>query len=229
MDNKKLWGRDVASLSLLLMLLLTAAVAGDVQDTDTVSLPDLRDELVIRAAIDQGARKAAIAWAAEHGINGIVDENSLTDEEKAAHAHLQAEVARIDADNTAWLKKIVDERGWLKNSDVGPDGADAAWLIVQHAIGDSLFQRQCLDLMTAVSKDEISQQNLAGLTDRVLLAEGKNQIYGTQFVVREGEWVPLRLEDEKNVDARRAEAGLPPMDEYKAVLEAIMRGELEIE
>ncbi len=42
-------------------------------------------------------------------------------------------------------------------------------------------------------------------------------------------WVPLRLEDEKNVDARRAEAGLPPFDEYKAMLEAMMRGELEIE
>ena len=229
MDNKRLWARDVASLSLLLMLLLSTAIAGDVQETYTVGLPDLRDELVVRAANDQAARKAAIGWAAEHGINGIVDENSLTDEEKAAHAYLQAEIARIDADNTAWLKKIVDERGWLKYSDVGPDGADAAWLIVQHAIADSLFQRQCLDLMTAVSKDEISQQNLAGLTDRVLLAEGKNQIYGTQFGVREGEWVPLRLEDEKNVDARRAEAGLLPMDEYKAVLEAIMRGELEIE
>ncbi len=228
MNNKKPQSRPVATLSLLLLLLSTA-VAGDVRETNTVRLSDLRDELVIRADKDQAARKAAISWVAEHGADGIVDENSLTDEEKAAHADLWAEVARIDAENTAWLKEIIDKQGWLKNSDVGLDGADAALLIVQHAIADPSFQRQCLDLMTAVPKDEVSQQNLAHLTDRVLLAEGKNQIYGSQFVVREGEWVPLRLEDEKNVDARRAEAGLPPLDEYKAILEAIMRGELEIE
>ena len=101
---------------------------------------------------------------------------------------------------TAWANEFVRKRRRTGNSS--RQRCDPAWLIVQHATADSLFQRQSLDLMTAVSKDEISQQNLALLTDRVLLAEGKNQIYGTQFVVREGEWVPLRLEDEKNVDAR---------------------------
>ena len=144
------------------------------------------------------------------------------------NADLWAEVAKIDADNTQWLKNIVNQRGWLKYSDVGIDGGDAAWLIVQHADADPLFQRKCLDLMTALPKNEVSQSNLALLTDRVLLAEGKNQIYGTQFVVRDSECVPRSLEDAENVDARRAEVGLPPLTEYKAMLEAIMRGE-EIE
>ena len=79
--------------------------------------------------------------------------------------------------------------------------------------------------MMSLPQNEISQLNLAMLTDRVLLAEGKHQIYGTQFVIRDGEWVPLRLEDEENVDDRRAEVGLPPLAEYKAMIEAARRGE----
>jgi hypothetical protein len=229
MAIKRLWALDAASLSLSLMLLLSAAVAGDVEESDTVRLPDIRDELFMRVAKDQAARKAGISWAADHGVNGIIDESLLTDEEKAVHARLQAEVARIDAENTAWLKKVVDEEGWLTYSDVGLDGTDAAWLLVQHADADPTFQRRCLDLMTSIPRNEVSQQNLAYLTDRVLLKEGKNQIYGTQFVIRDGEWVPLNLEDKENVDARRAEAGLPPLDEYKAMLEAVMSGEVEIE
>jgi hypothetical protein len=158
-----------------------------------------------------------------------VGENSLSDDEKRVHAELGSEVARIDAENTQWLKDIVSERGWLTYSDVGVDGGDAAWLIVQHADAYPAFQRLCLDLMSTLPRSEVSQTNVAILTDRVLLKEGNNQIYGSQFVIREGEWVPLRLEDPENVDIRRAEVGLPPMAEYKAMLEAVMRGDVEID
>ena len=229
MANARLLARGAAKFSLSLILLLSAAVAEDVQESDTVRLPDIRDELVMRVAKDQAARKAQINWTADHGVDGIIDESLLSDEEMVVHARLQAEVARIDAENTAWLKMVVDEQGWLKYSDVGADGAGAALLIVQHADADPNFQRRCLDLMTAIPESEVSQQKVAYLTDRVLLAEGKNQIYGTQFAVRDGEWVPGSIEDEENVDARRAKVGLPPLDEYKAMFEAVMRGEIEID
>jgi hypothetical protein len=82
--------------------------------------------------------------------------------------------------------------------------------------------------MTELPENEVSKANVAYLTDRVYLKEGKKQIYGTQFVVRDDEWVPLDIEDEDNVDARRAAVGMPPLSEYKEMLEAVMRGE-EIE
>ena len=211
------------------MLSLGVAAISVAQHVDAVRLPELRVELLARAEEDQAARATAIAWIADHGVDGTVDEDALTEEEQAAHASLWAEVASIDARNTAWLRDVVDEHGWVTYSDVGRDGAGAAWLILQHAIADPAFQRQCLDLMKGLPKDEVSQQDLAHLTDRVLLAEGKPQIYGSQFVVRDGEWVPLNLHDEENVDARRAEVGLPPMDEYRQMLEAMRRGEIEID
>ena len=73
-------------------------------------------------------------------------------------------------------------------------------------------------------KEELSQSNLAYLTDRVLLAEGKKQLYGTQFTVVDGKWKPRPLEDEANVDKRRAEVGLPPLAEYTKLIEQAYGG-----
>lgn len=188
----------------------------------------LRDELLTRIEKDQQARFAGIAWAAEHGVDGIVDEESLTEREREEYAAVWAEVSRIDAENTAWLKRVVQQQGWPAYSAVGVDAGDAAWLMAQHADADPSFQRLCLDLMRALPANEMSQSSLAMLTDRVLLAEGKGQVYGTQFVVKNGQWVPRDLDDPDNVDTRRAEVGLPPLAEYKEMLEAVMRGE-EIE
>jgi hypothetical protein len=216
-------------LIFLVLMSGSAAHAGGETAIDNVKYPVLRDQLLMRVADDQNARRSAMNWAAEHGDDGLIDEDSLSEEQESAYADLWAEIAKIDANNTKWLKAIVSERGWPTYSEVGIDGGDAAWLLVQHADADPGFQRQCLDLMTALPKHEISQLSVAYLTDRVLLKEGKNQIYGTQFIVQEGELVPNRLEDEENVDARRAEVGLPPMAEYKATLEAVMRGDVEIE
>jgi len=228
MNERRLHFQHFVTFSVL-VLSLSASFAGGAQEATNVRLPELRDELLVRVDKDQAARKTAIAWVAEHGADGIIDENALTEEEKATHASLWAEVARIDVENTAWLRDVVDGHGWLTYSDVGRDGAGAAWLMVQHADANPSFQRQCLDLMTGLPRDEVSQENVAYLTDRVLIAEGENQIYGTQFVVREGEWVPLNLEDEENVDSRRAEVGLPPLDEYREMIEAMARGDLEID
>ena len=68
--------------------------------------------------------------------------------------------------------------------------------------------------MTKLPKHEVSQRDLAYLTDRVLLAEGKKQIYGSQFQQKDGKLLPSPIEDEANVDKRRKEVGLNPLAEY---------------
>jgi hypothetical protein len=92
---------------------------------------------------------------------------------------------------------------------------------VQHADRDRKFQRKCLDLMTALPKQEFSQRDLAYLTDRVLLAEGKKQLYATQMETADGKWVPRPLEDPENVDQRRADHGLEPLAKYIKQIESV--------
>jgi Sulfotransferase family len=139
---------------------------------------------------------------------------------RAAYAGAPAEMARLmemDSANTAWFGTIVEQLGWPGRSLVGEDGAEAAWLLAQHADLHPAFQKRCLGLLRqAVERGEASPADLAHLTDRVLLAEGEAQLYGTQLAIREGRYVPARLRDPETVDARRAAMGLEPIARHLA-------------
>lgn len=148
---------------------------------------DLRQELLRRQDLDQAAR-LAVASGGEEAFERVM---------------------AIDDDNARWLGKVIRTIGWPGRSVAGEDGAHAAWLLSQHADRRPLLQRRCLALLKrAVRTGEASAADLAHLTDRVLLASGKPQIYGTQLVARDGRYVPRRMRDPENVDERRAAAGM---------------------
>ena len=133
-----------------------------------------------------------------------------------------AEMRKIDADNTTFMLATIDKYGWPGKSMVGSDGAQAAFLLVQHADANPAFQKRCLELLEqAVKQKEAPADHLAYLTDRVLVAEGKPQRYGTQFHTVDGKLVPEPIEDEAHVDARRKEVGLPPMAEYERLMRSM--------
>ncbi len=122
----------------------------------------------------------------------------------------------IHGDNVEWLTQVIKERGWPGRSLAGIDGADAAWLIAQHADDYPDFQRQCLRLIeAAVATEEATTRNLAYLTDRVMLKDRGVQRFGTQFTVGADGPEPLPLEDPDRVDELRAGAGLEPLEEYR--------------
>ncbi|MGA5499473.1 DUF6624 domain-containing protein [Streptomyces cinereoruber] len=128
-----------------------------------------------------------------------------------------AELARIDTDNTAWLKAVITQHGWPGITLVGEQGADEAWLLVQHADLDPDFQRHTLGLLEqAVAAGDALPRHLAYLTDRVAVAVGELQIYGTQYT-QDPDGSNLRphpIADPGQLDARRAAAGLELAAEY---------------
>ena len=133
------------------------------------------------------------------------------------------EIEAIDARHTARMKTIVTQHGWPGRSIVSEDGSHAAWLLVQHA--DSAFMAQCLPLMErAVAVGEASAKDYVYLLDRVLMKQGKPQIYGTQFTsVAGGKLVLHPIEDAEHVDQRRWAVGLPPMAEQEKVIREVYR------
>lgn len=162
--------------------------------------PALRDELLAMMAEDQAVRTGV----APPGDDRTADE-------------LFAAWPQVDADNALRMAEILDEFGWPGWSLVGEDGALAAWVLIQHADFNLDLQKRGLALMrAAVAADDADPSDLAYLIDRVLVAEGKPQLYGTQLGVGEdGELTPRTpIEDEANVDARRAEMGLGTLEAY---------------
>jgi hypothetical protein len=149
----------------------------------------------------------------------IAEEQKLRTEwiDKEGDAQFTAHIAEIDAQNTAWLEKVIEQYGLPGNSLVGEDGANAVFLIIQHS-PNLEFQRKCLALMElAVGQGEASALQLAYLTDRIRIREGKYQFYGTQGQCQsDGMIVPFLIEDEQNVDERRKAIGLEPIAEYFA-------------
>ncbi|HEX4799337.1 MAG TPA: DUF6624 domain-containing protein [Candidatus Paceibacterota bacterium] len=119
----------------------------------------------------------------------------------------------IDAKHTERMKEIVAEIGWPTVSKVGVEGASNAWLLVQHADHDVDFQERCLELMKEAPTGEVDITDVAYLTDRVCVNRGRGQLYGTQFTQEDGKHIPRTIEDEANIDARRAEVGMGPLSE----------------
>jgi hypothetical protein len=124
-------------------------------------------------------------------------------------------MAAVHADNAKALERIIGEFGWPGSSQVGDDGAEAAWLVLQHAIANPGLQRKCLQLLKAAAEiGEVPAPHAAYLEDRIHAFEGRPQRYGTQFDWDDnGQLSPLPLEDPARVDSYRASVGLGPLSE----------------
>jgi hypothetical protein len=139
-------------------------------------------------------------------------------------------VGAIDAESTAFLKKMVADRGWPTISEIGEGGAGAAWLLAQHADADPEFQGRVLDLMRPlVDEGEAKGAHFALLTDRVRLARGEKQVYATQFGTdADGVMRPRPTVDWANVEARRAEVGLGTLEAYGRSMMETYGGSVEL-
>lgn len=121
----------------------------------------------------------------------------------------------IDKKNLARLEEIIKVNGWPAKSSVGGTASLAAFLILQHA--DYEYQKKYFPLIKeALKKGEIEASRVALLEDRILVREGKEQVYGTQLKRNEttGKYELSPIKDEENLERRRAEVGLPPIAEY---------------
>jgi hypothetical protein len=165
-----------------------------------VTDPALRLELLTHAAADQAVRRAMIARGADHP-------------DSATLAHIDS----VDAGNLAWMRSVAGEHGWPGRDLVGMDGSEAAFVLVQHAPHG--FQKDMLPRVEdAYRHGDLTGQDLAMLTDRVLVGDGKPQRYGTQALPI-ARWADRRptlypIADSAGVDARRAQLGMPPLASY---------------
>lgn len=169
--------------------------------------PALRRELIKRVKQDQAIRNELISKGVGHPDKSIL-----------------ARMEAIDASNTKRMRVIVRQYGWPGPKLVGRDGTEAAFLLVQHA--ELTFQQEMLPLVEkAYESGNLSGPSYALLLDRVLVGEGKPQVYGTQ-AKRIEEWngrepVLEPIVDEANVDKRRAEVGLSPLSGYRELLKRL--------
>lgn len=151
----------------------------------------IRDELGRRRTVDQAVRR-----------------------DRSRHP----EMAEVDADNTAYIKEVVKDVGWIDVARFGQGAADAAFLLVQHSGDLPLMLAALPEIEKDVRAGKAHGQNFALLYDRTQLMSGGKQRYGTQVTENEdGKLVVRKLEDPDHVDARRKELGMRPLRAYLAL------------
>jgi hypothetical protein len=163
-----------------------------------ITQPGLREELLTMGREDQAIRNQVIKNGADVSDKAIEERNAV-----------------IDAHSTTRMKEIVNRYGWPGPELVGRDGADAAFLLLQHS-PELAFQAAMLpQVRRSYERGNLSAWNYALLLDRVLTREGKPQVFGTavdHWAAKEPVLYPIQ--DAANVDKRRAKIGLSPLIEY---------------
>ena len=132
---------------------------------------------------------------------------------------LRNRVLRMDADNLAWLKQLVKNHGVPTVAQVGESGVHWTWLLVQHADDDLPFQSSVQAIFAQRQEaGELPADDLAKLTDRILLAAGKPQRFGTQFDWYSGQFKPKGIGNIADIDVNRQALGLMPLADYACMM-----------
>ena len=145
--------------------------------------------------------------------------------DSAAVKTLTQEMQTMDSTHQQQVEQILSTYGWLPQSKIGEKAAKGLWLVVQHA--DLPMIQQYYPLMEEmVEQGEADQASAATMLDRMLMYEGKKQVYGTQGKQRTNEdgttetfiW-PIK--EVEQVNERREEVGIPiTVENYAKMLNA---------
>jgi hypothetical protein len=87
----------------------------------------------------------------------------------------------VKADNTAFLKRVVAEVGWIDSLRFGPAAAYDAFLLTQHSEDLSLMLAGLPKIKAEVEAKRLEGETYALLYDRIQLLLGRRQRYGTRM------------------------------------------------
>ena len=124
---------------------------------------------------------------------------------------MMEEMHKVDSANQVTVVSILEKYGWLPKSKLGEEAASSLFYVVQHSNLPTMEKYLPL-LQQKAQEGEASKVHAAMMEDRVLMWQGKKQIYGTQATTmgrEDGKMAIWPIEDPENVNKRRQEAGFP--------------------
>ena len=121
------------------------------------------------------------------------------------------EQSKLDPQLIRQVDSLIAVHGYPGKSKVGEYQKSTAFLVIQHHPDEKY-----LPLLTAAAdKGELNWSSVALLVDRVKMEKGEKQLYGSQLgPAMHGSYTLQPIEDEPNVNVRRAKVGLGPLEDY---------------
>ncbi|MBX2872619.1 MAG: hypothetical protein KTR30_10980 [Saprospiraceae bacterium] len=169
----------------------------------------------ISAAIDQiidsdGVKTALQNFQMEEvvcdSIDPVLAEVYRKDQEVRRGA---GDMMTVDQENRKTVISILEKCGFPKADEVALQSYNAIFFVLQHSPGP-IMGYYYPQVEAAVTAGKINRSTFALMQDRLLMDFGYKQVYGTQ--IRNNQL--YELQDPDNVNARRAEVGLGPIETY---------------
>jgi hypothetical protein len=182
------------------IIIAKKAIHKDQEYGKTLKFPTLRKEINLMTINDQKLR-----FKKSQTTNSVKLDS------------INQEINNSDFKNLNLAKEIIKKYGWPKISEIGKDGENNFWLIIQHADQDIRFQKLALEEMKKLlGTAEIDKEIYAFLYDRVQCNLNYKQLYGTQVNwIENGKASSFRsIIKEDLADKRRSDLGLLPLKIY---------------
>lgn len=167
------------------------------------SVEEVKQELLHMMELDQQGREELLELENEFGRESKQVKSAWEEQRK------------IDSKNVAKLEEIIEDFGWPGITTFGREAATSAFLILQHA--ELGTQKEYLSLFReAVNEGEARGSSYALLYDRILMREGKKQLYGSQLKRDKatGHYYVWPIHNEESLEKRRRKMKMMPMKEY---------------
>lgn len=118
-------------------------------------------------------------------------------------------MAEVDLRNQRQMEIILQKYGWLEKSKIGDRAAEGIFYIIQHTNLETI-KKYFPQFKILSERGEASTRLCAMMEDRMLMWEGRKQIYGTQAsdVFRSDKSYAIwPIENPSEVNSRRKKAG----------------------
>jgi hypothetical protein len=197
-------------ITLIYFLTLTIACSNKSNENkEVLDYDSFANSLDSIMALDQGIRKQFMK-----AIQG----NEKID------PSLYGDMNRIDSSNQAWVIDKLQKYGWPEKSKIGENAARAVFLVIQHAELPDI-ETYYPQLKALADKDEARPDHAAMMLDRMLMYQGKKQVYGTQAsgqLRQDGSWVIWPVENPESINERRKKVGFTDtVEETAASMDAV--------
>lgn len=141
----------------------------------------------------------------------ILDEVYISDQRIRNENIPFSEFGKEDHRNQELVISIIEKCGMPSLKEVTQKQMNAVWLALQHT--DSKTRKQYFPFIEqAVTNGDLTKEKYALMKDRILMDEGKPQIYGSQ--IQNGKL--YKLQNPKSVNDKRTKMEMESIEEYLA-------------
>jgi len=120
-----------------------------------------------------------------------------------------------DAKNAVFVAQVLKEHGFPDAQMVGRKGVMEFFILVQHSHSPELMRNALGKARTLMLRGEMARHHYALMIDRLRMFQGKEQIYGSQFMEDGGKVTPYPIQNRASLDRKREVMEMEPFDSYQ--------------